>query len=229
MKSNRVNMLRQVPMLRNLSHDELTELSQFTRRRTLRKKTILYNEGADKQSLYFIQEGLVKTYKTDERGNQTIIDYFKNGELFPQASLFNTPTYETSAACIVQTVVLVLPVTPFKQFLQDHSEAALKMVHTLGERIQTLQNKLHRLTGEDRQHRGKLFLLKLAEHYGDHDGGEIRIGIPMTYQEFADTIGATRDQARKFIVRMREGGIVDMQRSGFIIHDVEALKHWQEQ
>lgn len=229
MRTSKIDLMRQLPMFDNLSQDELVKLSQFTRKRILKKKTIVYSEGADRQSLFFIQEGLVKTYKTAENGKQTIVAYYKKGDLFPQASLINSPTYETSAACIVQTIVLVIPIAPFVHFLQTHPSVALKMIHALGERIQMLQNQMKRLTGEDEQHRGQLFLLKLAEHYGDKHNGKIRIGIPMTYQEFADTIGSTREQARKFIVRLRDGGIVDMKRSGFIIHDVDALRKWQWQ
>lgn len=229
MRLNKINLMRQVPMFDHLTQDELGKLSQFTRIRMLKKKTILFSEGADMQSLFFVREGLVKTYKTDEQGKQTIIAYYKKGELFPQPTFIEAATYATSAASIVQTEVLVLPIAPFITFLQSHPTVALKMIHTLGKRIQTLQGRLRELSGENKKHRGQLFLLKLAEHYGDDHDGEIRIGIPMTYQEFADTIGSTREQARKFIFRLRDGGIVDMQRSGFIIHDVEALREWQEQ
>lgn len=227
--SNKLNMMKQVPIFRHLSQEELAEISRITTRRSLNKGTILYLEGASKQSLFFIRKGLVKTYKTDSNQKQRITGYYKKGDVFPQIGFSNTPEYTTSAACIVQTDVLALPITPLKQLLLDHPSIAIKFIDTLGERIQQLQTTLQSTTGEMTEHYGKLFLLKLAEHVQvDHPEQHIRIGIPMTYKELAETIGTSREQARRFIMRLREGGIVDMERTGFIIHDVEALRQWQE-
>lgn len=228
--NQKINMMRHVPLFRYLSDEELTQLSRIVTRRSLNKGTILYFEGAKRQSFYYVHKGLIKTYKQEEgKDKPTIKGYYKKGDVFPHIGFIQAPNYETSAACIVQTEVLVLPISPLKQLLTEYPAMSIKLIEALGQRIKQMHAMMQNNSSEFPQHNGKLFLLKLAEHMKtEKRGQDIRIGIPMTYQELAETIGSSREQARRFIMRLREGGIVDMQRTGFIIHDVEALRQWQE-
>lgn len=220
-------LLRRVPMFRDMSEDEMGGLSNITIQRTYRKKTVVFNEGSEKEAVFFIKDGLVKTFKTDENGNEHIVSFLKKGDLFPHTGLFHNDPYPATAEAIVDTVLLAMPVKPFEQFLIDTPAVAVKMMRVMSEKIRELQEKLQDLTGHDVQDRGHSFLVKLAENYGQVKGGEVHIDIPITHQDFANAIGTTRETVNRLLNQLRKEGIVETDRSGFVVHDLEALRKWK--
>lgn len=220
--------LRHFPLFRDLSEEELEKLSEFAIRRTYPKKTVIFHEGSEKEAVYFIQEGLVKTFKTDENGHENIVSFLKRGDLFPHTGLFNDHPYPATAEAIEAAVLLALPVTPFEQFIVGSPLVSIKMMRVMSEKMTELQGKLQELTGQDVQNRGQAFLVKLAEEYGKPHKGEMRIEFPMAHQDFANAIGTSRETVSRLLNQLRKEGILEISRMGFIVHDLEALKHWRE-
>jgi CRP/FNR family transcriptional regulator, cyclic AMP receptor protein len=220
-------VLRRVPMFRDLSEEEMEGLSRITIERTYRKKTVIFHEGQEKEAVFFIKDGMVKTFKTDENGHEHIVSFLKTGDMFPHTGLFHQDPYPATAESIVDTILLAMPVKPFEQLLMSTPVIAVKIMRAMSDKIRELQEKLQELTGHDVQDRGQSFLLKLSEHYGKVKNGEVHIEIPMTHQDIASTIGTTRETVNRLLNQLRKEGIVDTDRSGFVIHDIEALRNWK--
>ncbi len=223
---DKIEMLRLIPMFRDLSPDELEQIWGISIPRSYRKRTIVFTEGSDKEAVYFIQDGLVKAFKTDENGNEHIVSFLKTGDMFPHTGFFNQNPYPATAEVIVDTQLIAIPVRQFEQLLTNIPAISIKLLRAMSEKIRELQGKLQELTGNDVQDRGLLFLIKLAENYGTLRNGSVHIDVPMTNQEFADTIGSTRETVNRLINQLRKEDILETNRNGYIILDFEALKNW---
>jgi CRP/FNR family transcriptional regulator len=221
-----IEILRLVPIFRELTNEELERVWDISIQRLHRKRTVIFTEGSDKEAVFFIQDGLVKTFKTDENGNEHIVSFLKTGDMFPHTGFFNSNPYPATAEAIVDTRLLAIPVRSFDQLLTDTPMMAIKVMRVMSEKIKELQEKLQQLTGHDVQDRGISFLLKLAENYGTVKDGHIHIHLPMTHQEFANVIGTTRETVNRLINQLRKEDILEPHRDGFIIRDFEALKNW---
>ncbi len=221
-----IEILRLVPLFRDLTNVELERIWDISIQRLHRKRTVIFTEGSDKEAVFFIQDGLVKTFKTDENGNEHIVSFLKTGDMFPHTGFFNSNPYPATAEAIVDTRLLAIPVRSFDQLLTDTPVIAIKVMRVMSEKIKELQEKLQQLTGHDVQDRGLSFLLKLAENYGTAKDGHIHIHLPMTHQEFANVIGTTRETVNRLINQLRKEDILEPHRDGFIIRDFEALKNW---
>ncbi|MGG1517818.1 Crp/Fnr family transcriptional regulator [Paenibacillus oryzisoli] len=221
-------LLRQVPLFRDLSNEELEGLCTIMIQRTFRKKAIVFSEGSEKEAVYFIQSGLVKTYKTDENGHQQIVSILKTGDMFPHTGLFHAACYPATAETIVPTILLAMPIRPFESLLSSTPSIAVKILRVMSQKMIELQEKIQELTGQDVQNRGQLFLLKLAETNGRMKNGRLRIEIPMTHQDIANAIGTTRETVNRMLNQLRKDGIVETDRMGFVVHDLEALRHWRD-
>lgn len=227
MELDTVRMLRFVPMFRDLSDEELQGIGNVAILRTYDRKSVVFHEGARKEAVFFVKEGLVKTFKTDENGHEHIVSLLKPGEMFPHAGLFHSETYPATAVAVVETRLIAVPVHSFEQQLIRFPSVAMKMLRVMEEKIAELQGKLQELTGHDVQDRGLAFLLKLAEHYGTRKEGEVHIEIPMTHQDIASVIGTTRETVNRLLNQLRKEGILETTRSGLIIYDLEGLRQWR--
>ncbi len=221
---NELEILRKVPLFRDLTDEELEQIQAITIQRSYRKRTVVFTEGDDKEAVYFIQDGLVKAFKTDENGNEHIVSFLHAGEMFPHTGLFNQHPYPATTEVIVDTKLLAIPVRSFEQLLVRIPEISIKVMRGLSTKIEELQRKLQELTGNDVQDRSVSFLVTLAEKHGTLKDGAIHINVPMTNQEFASTIGTTRETVNRMINHMRKEGIIETDRNGYIIQDIERLK-----
>lgn len=218
--------LRQVPLFRDLTEDELLRVFDITIDRSISKKVTVFSEGDEKEAVFFIQEGLIKTTKTDENGHEYIVSFLKKGDMFPHVGFFNNHPYPATAEAIVNSKLLAIPLHAFEQLIMSTPTIAIKVMRVLGGKIIDLQEKLQHMTGQDVQDRGLFFLLNLAENYGVNKNGNIFIDVPMTNQEFANVIGTTRETVNRLMTQLRKEEIIETNRSGFIVKDLEALKTW---
>lgn len=218
--------LRMVSLFRDLTNEELELIHDFTITRAYQRKEIVFTEGSDKEAIFFIRDGLIKAFKTDENGNEHIVSFLKTGDMFPHTGFFNEQAYPATTEAIVDTQLLAIPVRSFEQLMNQVPVIATKVMRVMGEKIVELQQKLQQLTGHDVQERGLLFLQKLAEKSGVENEGSIHIHLPMTNQEIASTIGTTRETVNRLINKLRKEHIIEMNREGFIIHDLNRLRQW---
>lgn len=218
--------LQEVPLFRDLNEQELKQIWDITIQRAFRKKSIVFTEGTRKEAVFFIQDGLVKAFKTDENGNEHIVSFLQAGDMFPHTGFFDHAIYPATAEAVVDTQLLAIPIQSFEQLLINIPVISIKVMKAMSQKIKELQEKLQQLTGNDVQDRTLSFLVKLAEQYGTPRNGLIYINVPMTNQEFANTIGTTRETVNRLINQLRKEGIVETNRNGYIIHDLQALKNW---
>lgn len=222
-----LEILRNVPLFLDLTEEELLRVHNITIQRSYPKKSIVFTEGSKKEAVFFIQNGLVKTVKTDENGKEHIVSFLKEGDMFPHVGFFNSNPYPANAEAIIDTRLLAIPIHSFELLIMNTPTIAIKVMRVLGSKISDLQEKLQNMTGQDVQDRGLSFLLKLAENYGiKNDDGQVHINLPMTNQEFANAIGSTRETVNRFINQLRKEHLIEMNKSGFVIFDYEALKKW---
>ena len=220
------DLLRLVPLFRDLNEEELERIWNIAIQRSYLKRTPIFTEGSDKEAVFFIQDGLVKAFKTDENGHEQIVSFLKTGDLFPHTGFFNQSPYPATAEAIVDTKLLAIPIKSFEQLMLNTPQISIKVMRAMSDKIVELQVKLQGLTGQAVQDRGVAFLLKLAENNGTMQKGSVHIDIPMTHQEFASVIGTTRETVSRLLNQLRKENIVNTHRNGFIILDYDALKIW---
>ncbi|MBB3111162.1 CRP/FNR family transcriptional regulator [Paenibacillus phyllosphaerae] len=223
-----VELLKSIPMFRELNHDELSHIGQVIIERRFDKKSVIFHEGESKEAVFFIKEGLVKTFKTDENGHEQIMSFLKRGEMFPHTGLFNNKSYPATSEALLHTALLAIPVKSFESLLLEVPSMAIKIMRVMSDKIQELQGKLQELTGQDVHDRGQSFILKMAEYYGTVKGDEIHIPFPMTHQDIANVIGTTRETVTRLLNQLRKESILDADRQGFVIYSLEGLRNWKK-
>jgi CRP/FNR family transcriptional regulator len=219
-------VLQQMPLFHGLNEEELQRAANIAIPRLYRKKTVVFMEGGDKEAIYFIQDGLIKTYKTDENGNEQIVSLLQSGDMFPHMDFFNQRPYPATAETLVDSHLIAFPVRAFEQLFHDVPAIAIKAIDILSAKLRELQHKLQQFTGHDVNGRIVSFLLLLAEKHGDRQGSRVRIELPLTNQELANSIGTTRETVNRFLSQLKKENVLKMNRSEMVI-DVEALKRYE--
>src|SRR5690606_34435185 len=146
---NSTVFLETVPLFQQLTPEELGRVKEITIERSIPKKSTVFTEGSEKEAVFFIQSGLVKTFKTDENGHEQIVSFLKTGDMFPHTGFYNQDPYPATAEAIVDTKLLAIPLRQFEQLMMSTPSIAIKMMRVMGEKIKELQEKIQVLTGQD--------------------------------------------------------------------------------
>ena len=227
-KSKQRTTLQQVPLFRDLNAEEMARVEGIAIRRFYPRKTVVFTEGSEKEAVFFIHDGLVKAYKTDENGHEQIVSFLKTGDMFPHIGFFNEDPYPATTEAIADTHLLAIPVKKFEQLLLDTPTIAIKVMKVLGMKIKELQDQLQEFSGHDVHHRALSFLFKLAQQHGEWNGKTVHIDLPLTHQEFANTIGTSRETVNRLLNQLRKAKMIQADRNRITIPDIEALKNWMK-
>jgi DNA-binding response OmpR family regulator len=96
------------------SHQGMERLTKDYSETTYEKRETLFMEGQAAHSLYFIQSGIIKTFKTTELGKCLVTGIYGSGQFIGQLSLLtNKGTYIDTATVLEQAEVFEIPKTDF--------------------------------------------------------------------------------------------------------------------
>ena len=227
MTENR-DVLRQFPLFGDLNDHELARVNEIAIHRQFRKKTIIFTEGSEKEAVFFIQDGLVKAFKTDEEGHEQIVSLLQTGDMFPHTGFFDQTPYPATTEAIVDTHVVAVPVLAFEQLIMAMPSIAIKLINVMGAKIRELQQKLQQLTAHDANDRFFTLLMQLAEKHGETRGSRIYIELPVTHQELANLIGTSRETVNRLLNLLKKQRVIETRRSEIVILDKDALQRWGE-
>ncbi|MHA7964141.1 Crp/Fnr family transcriptional regulator [Paenibacillus sp. CAU 1782] len=219
-----IPFLRKTNLFHDLSEQELERVAEIAISRRIPRRSIIFTEGSEKECVYFIQKGLVKTFKTDENGHDQIVSFLSTGDMFPHIGFFHPHPYPATAEAIVDSRLLAIPVAQFETLMLNNLSIGIKMMTVLGDKIRELQEKIQGLTGQDVKHRVITLLLQLADQLGKFKDNICVIDLPMTHQEFANSVGTTRETVNRLLSQLNKEELLEVSRNQIIIFDLRGLK-----
>ena len=89
--------------------------------------------------------------------------------------------------------------------------------------MRALGDMLLNLASDDVMSRLIKLLTRLCSRYGKHEGNNIILDIPLTHQEIADMIGASRQTVSSSISALKRQGYLDIENHCIHIKDSQSL------
>jgi CRP/FNR family transcriptional regulator, cyclic AMP receptor protein len=222
--SSTTSFLKQIPLFIELDEGELTHLAGISITRAYRKNANVFMEGDLRQAVFFIHKGIIKIYKIDSDGNEQIVTFLKEGDMFPHTGFFDSSPYPATATVVESAELFVIPIQSFEQLMLDMPTIAIKVMRVMGEKIREFQAKLQAFVTQDVNRRIISFLVRMADDHGVRGKDEVRIDIPMTHQEFANMVGTTRETVNRVMNNLKKENIIEMNRQGIVIFDYAKLR-----
>jgi CRP/FNR family cyclic AMP-dependent transcriptional regulator len=204
----------------NPEHASLDSLIALGVVRSYPRNTVLFQEGDKGDQLYVIVSGKVKVFLADSDGKEIIVDVLGPGKYFGEMTLDGSPrsasvmTTEASRLSTVEHAV-------FKRFLADHPDAAFSLVITLIGRARNLTRAVGSLALLDVYGRVARLLLENATE----ESGRLIVGTPMTQQEIAKRVGASREMVWRILDDLRQGKYIAIEHNRIVIQQ-QLPKRW---
>ncbi|WP_077618555.1 Crp/Fnr family transcriptional regulator [Bacillus sinesaloumensis] len=218
-------VLRTVPLFKELTSNELEEIVNIAQYRQYKKGTHVFMQEDPLENVYFIYKGKVKIYKNDINGKEQIVTVQKDGDMFPHVGFFRKGNYPAYALVQENTNAVVISISHFENLLLQHPQVCIKLFRVMGEKIVDLQNRLEAQILNNTYEQ----IIKLIMRLCNTDGRKISdakiiITTQFTNKDLANMIGTTRETVSRTLTKLKKKEIIEVNEQGNIIVDFESLE-----
>lgn len=203
----------------------LETISRDYHPKTYQKREFVFMEGHAAHNLFFIESGMVKTYKSIESGKELVTGIHKAGDFMGQLSLMNQKgTYLETAMVIEDAEIYHIPKSNFIHLLYDNKEVSHKFMDIISNNLAEMQEKLIHMAYASVRQRVANSLLNLYDKGIIKDAPDEGVDIPR--EDFASIIGTATETAIRALSEFKEEGLINMGRARrIVLLDKEELRN----
>lgn len=156
-------------------YEALQQLSENRQSKSFPRKELIYREGENPRSLYFISSGKVKLFKTNEDGKEFIIKVLADGEFFGHTDLLKGTPYSETAAAMEPVELSIVPSNDFFTLLHGNRDVSARLIKMLANDVLEQEEQLLNLAYNSIRKRVAEALVVLHERYGNTPDTSISI------------------------------------------------------
>jgi CRP/FNR family cyclic AMP-dependent transcriptional regulator len=194
-------LFAEVELFDQFADDELATVAAASETRTLRRGDVLFTEGGTATELFVVVRGRVAISNRSIDGRESVVALMESGEAFGEMGLFLSER-SAEARALEPSEVVVVPYEPILSVYQSRPELLWNVVGLLATRLRNMDGALADAVFLDVTGRTAKRLLELA---GDTD----EFVLPVTQEELAGMVGASRERVNKALAQFARLGWVE--------------------
>jgi len=194
------------------------EIAASAVERPLVRGDVLFSEGDVADSLYLVVSGRVAIAirnPIDQR--ETVVALMDSGDLFGEMSLLDEGSRSAMARALEPSVVFVIPFEPVAKAFRSDPALLWGVCRLLAHRLRVMDEALADSVFLDVTGRTAKRLLELSS------GGDEFV-LPITQEELAGMVGASRERVNKAIASFIRLGWIDQHERHYTILKRDALE-----
>lgn len=203
-----INSLKGCQLLFGLPPADLAAIADLTSVKTLERGDYLFREGSLSQGFYIVQRGAINVHRVNASGKEQVIQIFRSGQSFAEATLATAAGYPADARAIEPSQVLLVHKAEFVQLLRRHPELALRMLASMSVHLRALVGQLEDLTLKDVETRLANWLVKRCPN-PDSDQA-LNIELKTTKRVLAAELGTVSETFSRTLAKFREQKLVEV-------------------
>lgn len=214
--------LRKIPLLADLTDEELGPIKQELRFRHYAKREIVLQKGGHGDGLLFLLSGQLQVIDITEDGRAIGLRMLAPGDFFGEIALINNSTRSASVVALTAVVVAFLP-TSTAMHLFSHSPSVAKlMLRHLAQKIQR-DSEFRALLSINNTAKRIYTYLSMQNRQQPSPGAPAVLENLPTHQDIANMINTSRETVTRALAVLVQQGIVQKDGNRLIIVKPEAL------
>lgn len=185
-------VLAEVDLFGSLPPEAVERIAAAAQQRTLRRGDVLFHEGDEGTELFLVQTGRIAIANKSFDGRESVVALMEAGDVFGEMSLFDGHGRSAEARALETSSVYAVPFEPLRELFREQPDLLWSVVALLARRIRNMDVALADSVFLDVTGRTAKRLLELA---GEKD----EFTLPITQEELAGLVGASRERVNKAI------------------------------
>jgi CRP/FNR family transcriptional regulator, cyclic AMP receptor protein len=206
-----------------VSAPALRSLDAISHKSTLPSGAILFVEGQAPRGLFIVCAGKVNLSTTSREGKILILKTVEAGGTVGLSATISGMPYEVTAETSTPCQLGFVNTKHFTELMDAHSEIGVHTAHCLSREYQSAYRDIHGLV-LTRSSAGKLARLLLSQAPPRDAEDETRVQTPMTHEEMAQRIGASRETVTRLLSHLRKKHLIRLDGPTLVIRDRSGLE-----
>jgi CRP/FNR family transcriptional regulator, cyclic AMP receptor protein len=186
------DLLAATEFFAGVSREQLTEFEKRGSMRMLVRGDVLFEEGALPEELFVVVSGRIAIASRAIDGRESVFALMEAGDLLGEMGLLDGLPRSAEARALESSQVLAIPFEPVRSVFEADPQLLWGVVRLLVGRLRTTDEALADSVFLDVTGRTAKRLLELA-------GGAEEFLLPVTQEELAGMVGASRERVNKAI------------------------------
>jgi len=199
-----------------LDDAELDRVVASIRPLQLRRGDVIITEGAEPEHLYVVEEGRIAITSKSDDGRESVFALMERGDLFGEMGLLDGLGRSAEARALEPSLVMEIPYPPVRAVFEARPELLWGVVALLAGRLRSMDSALADSVFLDVTGRTAKRLLELGD-------GADEFTLPVTQEELAGMVGASRERVNKAIASFVRLGWITQSERQYVILDREQL------
>jgi CRP/FNR family cyclic AMP-dependent transcriptional regulator len=217
--------LRKIPLLANMSDEDILRVKSDLRIRQYAKRDIVLQKGAPGDSLLFLLTGSLQVIDVTEDGRAIGLRLLQPGDFFGEIAVINGSMRSASVVALTSVLVALLPRATALHLFSHSPSVANHMLRFLAEKIQRDSEFRALLSIHNTTRRIYTFihLMKKTQE------GDVHVveNLP-THQDIANMINTSRETVTRALLTLVQQGIVEKSAHKLTIIKPDALQRLTE-
>lgn len=215
-----------VPIFQGLEHAELAKIVGLTGHKEYAKGEMIVREGDRSDSLFIINEGMVKLSKINRDGREQILRLLIDGDFFGELNIFgNGRELNFSASAVTPVKICSLKKERMDAILAENPGIATKLLAEVSRRLAETENLAQTLATHDAESSVAFVLLELAATQGVETEAGVVVSPRLNREELAAYAGLTRESFSRKLSILEDQGLIRLKKGReILIKDHERLK-----
>jgi CRP/FNR family transcriptional regulator, cyclic AMP receptor protein len=211
-----IDLIRGTELFAELDEPALAQVAAAAVSRELRRGDVVFSEGDEPGHLYVVEDGRIAIASRSDDGRESVFALMERGELFGEMGLLDGLGRSAEARALEPSLVMEIPYGPVRSTFEERPELLWGVVALLAGRLRSMDSALADSVFLDVTGRTAKRLLEL--------GGEAdEFLLPVTQEELAGMVGASRERVNKAIASFVRLGWIDQAERRYVILDRDQL------
>ncbi|MFN0093069.1 MAG: Crp/Fnr family transcriptional regulator [Acidimicrobiales bacterium] len=209
-------LLRGTDLFRDLDDATLERLCGLSELRKLQRGDVIFAEDDESSELFVVAAGRIAISNRSADGRESMVALMEAGDLFGEMALFDGRGRSAEARALEGSEVVAIPYAPVRDVYEAQPQLLWHVVQLLAGRLRNMDAALADAVFLDVTGRTAKRLLELA---GDSDA----FTLPITQEELAGMVGASRERVNKAIASFLRLGWIAQNDRQYLIADRRQL------
>ncbi|MGZ8606788.1 MAG: Crp/Fnr family transcriptional regulator [Actinomycetota bacterium] len=183
---------------------------------------VVVRQGDPIECLFLVTSGAVRLASVTADGREVVVGLLGAGEVFGESALLDEPS-PVDARAAGSADVVALPIAHLREVLRHSPATSTELLRLVAARLHRTSRALEDSLTGDVPTRLSRRLHDLAEAHGSRSSDGVRIRVPLTQDELARMIGASRETVNRALSGMSSRGLIRSRDRTIVIPDLAAL------
>jgi CRP/FNR family cyclic AMP-dependent transcriptional regulator len=185
-------VLRSTALFADVADEALSLITDRAETRQLRRGDTIFEEGDAPNSLYVVTRGRIAIANKSIDNRESMVALMEPGDLFGEMGIFDGEGRSAEARALEVSEVIEIPYEPMIAHYQEQPTELWNVVRLLASRLRSMDEALADAVFLDVTGRTAKRILEIA---GEND----EFYLPITQEELAGMVGASRERVNKSI------------------------------